>query len=298
MAKATAQWQEEPLPPHDPRYAFNLTTVHGTAADDIWLGASNYNLHFDGAAWTKVENQTGRKRAWWEVFAVSRKDVWAVGPNASVAHYDGTAWTEQKLDGIEFDLLHVIAFAGPDVWVTSANDKLHRFDGKTWTRSTPPELAGLALHNIWGSSAQDLYIQFSKGDDGPPLVAHFDGHDWKKLTLGSEHGTIYAVHGSGPQDVWAVGSRKKSFGRGGQILHFDGKAWSQTPIPVDEILWDVYAVSPTRAWACGKNGVMLIWDGHTWTQSPTGTKQGIGSLYAPAGGKALALETARLLREK
>src|SRR3954463_14306026 len=144
MAKATPQWQEESLPAHDPKYAYNLTSIHGTAADDIWLGASAYNLHFDGTAWTPVKNQTGRERSWREVFAVSKTDVWAVGANASVAHYDGTAWTEQKLAGFEYDLFHVVAFPNQDVWVTASGPELHRFDGKKWTQLTPPALSGLS----------------------------------------------------------------------------------------------------------------------------------------------------------
>ena len=245
-----------------------------------------------------MKNQTGRVRSWREVFAVSRREVWAVGAQGSVAHFDGTAWTEQKLDGIEYDLLHVVAFANQDVWVTASGPELHRFDGKRWTQVTAPAISGLSLQRLWGTSSQDVYLQVSKADDGPPLVVHFDGHDFKTLTIGSEHGTIYGLHGSGPSDVWAVGTRKKSWGRGGQILHFDGKAWAQTPIPVDEVLWNVYAVSPTLAYACGKSGVLLTWDGQKWTQSPTGTKESIGTIYAPPSGKALALETAVLLRQK
>jgi photosystem II stability/assembly factor-like uncharacterized protein len=298
MAKVTAQWQVESLPPHDSKYAFNLTTLRGTAADDLWLGASAYNLHFDGTAWTPVVNKAGRQRAWWEVSAVSKRDVWAVGPKGSVAHYDGTAWTEQQLAGIEYDLLHVLAFANQEVWVTAGPAGLVRFDGKQWTPVTAPALQGLALHRLWGTSPQDVYVQISQSDDGSPAVVHFDGHDFKSLTLGSEAGANYAVHGSSAQDVWAVGTRKKSWGRGGQILHFDGKAWTATPIPVDEVLWDVYAVSPTQAWACGKNGVILAWDGQKWTQSPSGTKESLGTIYVPPGGKAMALETARLLRQK
>ena len=295
--KVPAQWQAEALPPYDDKYAYYITSLHGTADDDIWLGASHYNLHFDGKRWTQVQNKTGRQRGWREVFAVSRDDVWAVGNQGSVAHYDGTAWTEQKLEGVEVDLLHVLAFPGPDVWVTDAGDMVYRFDGKRWTRAAAPELQEKTLHRLWGSSAQDVYVQFSASDDGPPMLLHFDGHDWKTLTLGDQPGAIFGVHGSGPTDVWAVGTRRKDSGRGGQMLHFDGNAWTQWPIPVDEVLWDVFAQSPTRAYACGKRGVMLRWDGHAWTQSLTGVNEDLGSLYVSPGARTLVSETRRLLRK-
>lgn len=297
MAKATPEWEEQALPAKDPRYAFYIHTIHGTGPGDIWLGASNYNLHWDGQGFTPAKNQVGRERAWRSVWAVSPSDVWAVGAQGSVAHFDGTAWKEQKLDGIEFDLLSVAAWPS-DVFVTAGGNELHRFDGKSWKIERPPELQNASLHRIWGLSPRDLYVQVSKGKDGPPVIAHFDGTKWQLVTLGDKTGTVYAIHGSAADDIWAAGKTTKGFGEGGQLLHFDGKTWTQAVLPVDVPLSDVYATSKTLAWACGKNGVILRWDGSTWKQSPSGTKKGLGALYAPPGGRPMVATNETLLRLK
>ena len=290
------QWTQVELPPSDPTYTYNIACLQGTAADDVWLGASADNLHFDGTSWVKVTNRTGRARAWRDVCAVSRTEAWAVGANGSVARFDGTAWTEEKLAGVDVDLLHVLAFPGGDVWVTAAGDDIHRYDGSTWTVLRPQALRGLALHNVWGPSAHDIYFCMSKGDGGLPLLGHFDGRDFRILSIGSQPGTIYSVHGTSSRDVWAVGTRAAGSRAGGQILHFDGERWTQIPIPVDESLWTVSASSPSRAWAAGRNGVILRWDGDQWALSPTGRTTSIGAVYAPPTGPIYAAETTHLLR--
>lgn len=49
------------------------------------------------------------------------------------------------------------------------------------------------------------------------------------------------VWGSGPSDVWAVGS-------GGTVLHFDGSAWTATPAPTKETLGAVWGTGPADVW--------------------------------------------------
>lgn len=295
MSKVAPEWEEVSLPPKDSRYAFSIHTIHGTGPTDIWLGASRYNLHFDGTAFVPAKNAVGRERAWRSVWAVGPADVWAVGAQGSVAHFDGTSWTEQKLDGIEYDLLYVLAWPH-DVYVTAGGNELHRFDGKAWRKDTPKALDRASLHRIFGTSPSNLYVQVTKGKAGPPVVAHFDGSTWKLETIGEKDGTVYAVHGSAPDDLWAAGKTYKTFGEGGQLLHFDGRSWTQVKLPVDVPMYDVYAASRTEAWACGKDGVMLRYDGSAWKQSATGTKKGLGALYLPLGGKPLAATNETLLR--
>ena len=134
MSKVAPEWRKFRCP-KDSRYAFSIHTIHGTGPTDIWLGASRYNLHFDGTAFVPAKMP-------WVASAPGAPsgcgpaDVWAVGAQGSVAHFDGTSWTEQKLDGIEYDLLYVLAWPH-DVYVTAGGNELHRFDGKAWRKDTP-----------------------------------------------------------------------------------------------------------------------------------------------------------------
>lgn len=101
---------------------------------------------------------------------------------------------------------------------------------------------------------------------GPP--------EWVRANAGSEV-TFDAVHGTGPNDVWAVGDL-------GTIAHYDGTKWTVAPPITSVHLRAVAAVSPTDAWAFGDQGVGLRWDGKAWARVDLGTTSDILAAVAPA----------------
>lgn len=94
----------------------------------------------------------------------------------------------------------------------------------------------------------------------------------------------FGVDGSGPGDVWAVGSA----GGGGVAssplaMHYDGTRWNVVAVPVPDgsfgtALTSVVTVSPTSAFAVGRadfglagggnQPVAVQWDGTRWTPVP------------------------------
>ena len=99
-----------------------------------------------------------------------------------------------------------------------------------------------------------------------------DGWCWEHpLPQGN---ALRAVHGSGPNDVWAVGDR-------GTILHFDGAAWNPVPSGVLDRLTGVWAAGPSEAWVSGTNGAILRWDGSSW--APAGQPSTLATASAVAG---------------
>ncbi|WP_143177550.1 hypothetical protein [Cystobacter ferrugineus] len=84
------------------------------------------------------------------------------------------------------------------------------------------------------------------------------GPEWIRAGSGTTH-TLEAIHGNGPQDVWAVG-------QAGTILHFDGSHWSPVDSGTDENLKAVWAQGPKDVWAVGER-VTLHWDGAQWTRA-------------------------------
>jgi hypothetical protein len=104
----------------------------------------------------------------------------------------------------------------------------------------------------------------SYGDMSGTTVWHWDGQTWSTSPLPPGGGAAggYALGGSGPSDVWAVGDK-------GNIAHWDGCAWSALPIADGGgvNLHAVWADSPADAWAVGDTGTTLHWDGKVW--SPT-----------------------------
>ncbi|WP_257450390.1 hypothetical protein [Archangium lipolyticum] len=82
---------------------------------------------------------------------------------------------------------------------------------------------------------------------------------WRALSMAGV-GTLNAVWGSGPRDVWAVGES-------GSIVHWDGERWEkETRVPPGFAftLHDIWGSGARDVWAVGTAGVILHFDGQAW----------------------------------
>lgn len=166
-----------------------------------------------------------------------------------------------------------------------------------------------ALLSIWGTSASDVYM-VGPDDGTGPLVYHFDGTTWERLdtgttgdlwwawgdgdtlwmggasarivkyeidtgtfteeTIGDPMFTIFGVWGSGPDDVYAVGSDIAG-NRSGVIFHWDGVAWSTAQDIADSgngsmrQPFKIWGNGPDDIWVVGTNALITHWDGTAWT---------------------------------
>ena len=91
---------------------------------------------------------------------------------------------------------------------------------------------------------------------------------------------LNSVHGSGPNDVWAVGYTSENNARHTLILHWNGGNWSAIPSPnplpdgnnTINQLNGIYAIAANDAWAVGYTvggsqayrTLTLHWNGATW----------------------------------
>lgn len=276
-----AEWEAEalPLPPDAGKLWINV--IRGTAADDVWLltNASNNRaqdrlaFHYDGSKWTSV---TLPPRARDNIFPLSKTDVWAVGKQGTAAHFDGNGWTVHQIPNFYYDFVDVFA-RGSDVWMGDAGPRVVHFDGKTWNVLTPPELVGSSTHALWGSE-KELFVPVNLKEP-PSRMARFDGRKWSFDSVGP--GGLTMIHGSGPNDIWALSRRSQGY-------HYDGTAWTRVTTLGQIPLWSLSVAGPGSAYAAGDDGIILHWDGKTWQKSPTGTHERLVSIYAPPGGKALA----------
>jgi hypothetical protein len=73
-----------------------------------------------------------------------------------------------------------------------------------------------AVLSTWGAAPDDVYaVGGPLGNSGfETLAIHFDGTKWEELSPGGTE-TFWWVSGSGPKDVWMVGTE-------GRIAHWDG----------------------------------------------------------------------------
>lgn len=258
-AWAVGQWYD---PPTDPFQAGTLKTLA---------------MHWDGAAWTIVPtpNPAQGGNGLWDVEMVTSELGWAAGNQGGngarplMLKWNGSAWAVDPLPPLGSGpgsgsglLLDMHAESAADVWAVGT--------AGNWGIQNPgyASFVPLAFHRTGGTWQISI----------PPFVTDFR-HE------------LNAVHGSSPDNVWAVGSWGETYGRYRPLVYrWDGAAWHTMPAPFDQNpfmpLHSVAVLAPDDVWVTadrfdGAAGpVTAHWDGTTWTEhlNPGGT----GALIAVA----------------
>lgn len=112
----------------------------------------------------------------------------------------------------------------------------------------------MALTNCTGTMSGAWCVdQFLQSD---PVPARFNG-----------------IWGAGTANVWAVGSHVDStgiFNSDGFIFHWDGCAWTRSPLSIAAGLREVWGRAENDVWAVGDGGTALHWNGRDWIPVSTG----------------------------
>lgn len=153
--------------------------------------------------------------------------------------------------------------------------------------------------------------------DAPPrpLIERWNGESWQILDAPAfdTWTELYAVSGTGPDDVWAVGNSEvlvaDAWVERALIEHWDGEAWSVYTLPAGakhrfdaSNLEDVVAISPSDVWAVGEvttarrtRNLSLHFDGEGWTRvpvaNPSDDTQMLAGVAALAGDRVFAVGT-------
>jgi hypothetical protein len=252
--------------------------VWGASPNDVWAGgAADDNAefptpgrkplaHWDGTSWTFRQPPTAGAPAstiapfgLTSVWGTSARDVWATTDSNVPAweHWDGSAWTlvstlSRDLVGLRLGGGYGGVFAG-----------LWHDEGASWVDRGADAIYGSggtnSVDEMWFSSPSDGWIVDSNG------VLHWDGSGWSRSLPSVHPAALYSVHGTAPDDVWAVGAP-------GVVMHWDGATWSRTGVGGNSYLRAVRAMGRSDVWAIAydANGARHgVWhfDGSSWTLS-------------------------------
>lgn len=217
-------------------------------------------------------------------------DVFVVGYEGVVLHYDGAAWTLMDTP-TDQDLWGIWGAAPDDLWAVGGTARdpsvgqptLLHYDGASWTEATVPALTPpdvTALFKIWGSSASDVYAVGVGG-----AVIHYDGTAWTELAVGARGG-FSAVWGTGPDNVVIVGGQTSP-----HLSHWDGTEWRSvalTGLPGVSGVWTRGSI----AHICGFQGLVATVDLETYevvveeadTRRQFHAAYGVGGMLWAVGG--------------
>ena len=227
-------------------------------------------LFWDGSKWRQTLIPASA-RTLTSVSIVTPNDVWAVGVNRTIIHWDGVSWVTPTVVPLSLDsdsLFSVFMLPGGlDGWAVGQNAAgnaiILRWSGAwptgAWSVVVPPVLA-LGLRGVAFSSSIQGWAVGRAG-----TIIKWDGAGWTLITPSPTALDLFSVSIVGASDAWAVGASST-------IIHWNGASWTG-PMGAPTILIDYHAVQMTGAsdgWIAGNlnnngEGLLLRWDGVAWS---------------------------------
>ncbi len=155
--------------------------------------------------------RAGSPRSSYDVWGSGPEDVYAVGEDFTILHYNGAAWSSVDYQA-DFTPTHVWGTASDDVFIVGDDGTILHFDGRSWMkmRSGTDEW----LWDVWGVSGTSVFVVGSEG-----TILYYDGESWRPMKAAGAR-TLIAVWGTSFDNVYAA-----SFD--GNIYYFDGSLWTQ-----------------------------------------------------------------------
>lgn len=213
------------------------------------------------------------------IWGFSGNDFWIAGVNSMYQCGGATctaktagmpaSWGEGTLTGT----------SSSDLWY-SQFDKAFHWDGTSWTTHS-----SIQARTIWARAKNDVWA-------GDRTLQHYDGATWSpayNIEGGAAPGIITSISGTATDDVWAVGYEPSTGSHPAFSAHWDGKAWTLKPLPINAgQMQSVWAVSKKEAYAVSFDGGIFKWDGTAWSAMALPTVDGgtIGYNWQAIAGSA------------
>lgn len=175
----------------------------------------------------------------WSVWAISHSDIWAVGENSTVLHWDGTSWAP-KADAV------------------------------------PP---GVSFSGVWASGPSDVWAVGGNSSATTGYIYRFDGTTWKQTHSGPRY--INWIHGSGKDEVYAVGTVSVTPSLPGAFLHWNSatSTWDTINGTPSRDLFGVWAGSATEVWVAGGVGTLFRYTGSVISPITVGATNDLQSVH-------------------
>jgi hypothetical protein len=241
-----------------------VTAIAGTAAFDAHvfaLGASG--VSFDvRCAGTSCSSSSLPVPSTIAGASVVGNEIFAVGSDGWIMHFDGTAWTS-KFSGVDVYLNWVWARSASDVWAvgaapsSTAPPTALRFDGVTWSSVVVPgAIAGSSLQYVTGQGASDVFMSDTLH------IFHWDGSSWQSGApgfdpqgLSGSPSVVFATSNQGDLAVWVEAPDRASW----------LPAWTHDMAGPREIAGDTVG----HRWLVDMFHVVFEYAGSSWNAVPT-----------------------------
>jgi hypothetical protein len=315
-------------------YDFSVFSQHepdGSGGGGGDLTGVRADLAAPATGWEALPS--GTDKTLYAVWGTAADNVYAVGDQSTIVHYDGAKWTAEQgppgtavLEGVSGSGQH-------DLWIVGANGTaLHGAGAGVWT----PSVTGSAseLYAVWVASDGTAYAVGQTGtvlryqgawlDDSAAVMAN---DSFTSVSGGGSGGNVlvYAVgnggslarakHGLSPtwttskinsggelDSVWSNGAEAFAGGPDGQILHTinGGVDWVAQGMPENPIAHSMrtplglWGSSGSDVWAVGDGGFILHYDGSAWSMERSNTMSDLRAVWG-SGSEVFAVGTGGLI---
>lgn len=145
--------------------AVNLTDIYGTSDTIMYACSDNgWVFKYDTTkTWRAVYTLGGVPYN--SVWVRAENDVFVVGDNGTILHFNGTTWETQS-SGTTSDLLCVWGQDGNDVFAGGRDGLILQYDGNTWEAQDNPVrvdlygIDGITKNNIFVAGAQNHLLRY------------------------------------------------------------------------------------------------------------------------------------------
>jgi hypothetical protein len=111
------------------------------------------------------------------ISGTSDSDIFAVGHDGSIYHYDGITWSKTFDTG---EQLHRVQSVAPNLAYTVGHDgEVFEFDGITWTNLPAP--TGEDLNDVWAISSSEVWVVGKK-----EALYLWNGASWQDMSGGGQ----------------------------------------------------------------------------------------------------------------
>ncbi|MBI4252822.1 hypothetical protein HY623_01420 [Candidatus Uhrbacteria bacterium] len=247
--------------------AWTQTDWSGGTGQSIWSVENRYDAddgNIDSAVAGQVQLAASAITGTWslhsqipegddlhDLWTVGGSDIWAVGDDGLIIHWDGTTWTTvtsphgSRINGI-------FMLSASSGWAVGDGGKIIRYDGTSWTQVSSPVTDH--LNSIWMVSESDGW---AVGEAGK--ILRFDGTSWTQFT-DTGGNTWHDIQMISAADGWVVGNQ-------GLIYRWNGSAWSLHTDSGGTVWRSLYLLSATDGWVAGDQGLIYRWNGSEWLLS-------------------------------
>jgi hypothetical protein len=275
-------------------------------------------------AWRVVASPTQQRLV--DLWGASATDVWAVGEQGTILHYDGATWSPSASGSVS-RINGIWGASSTNVFAVAQSGDILRWNGTQWTSSKP--LATVYWYDVAGANGNDVWAVGTTNNQYP-AIAHFDGATWTQVTawqptsnylpssVAVVGGTTYVVQAgrllrrdgagwtflanvgfAGSNGMSAVSASDIWFAGGYNITHWDGTAASTVTNPFATVDWGgVFARNATNAFAVGNDGRIASWNGTAWSidsRKPAGFTSDMHGVWASSASDAWAVGEGGLL---